>query len=122
MKGVANDDSDEITSVTETDEDESSRFGGPRHISRSNTLRRVHELQLEETSYGPSEGEAIYRVPFDSVLAEQADRLQFDIIEECDESRASARSNQRAHSPRSLQQGKFLKKIKVLFINFMLKS
>ncbi len=100
VKEVSNDDSDDITSVSDMDEDPSSRLGISRRNSKSTKRKQTNELQIQETSDGPSEGE-IYRLPYDHVqIHDRPNGKTFETIEEYSEEDASLKSkNMHARSP-----------------------
>eukprot|EP00794_Sanderia_malayensis_P019189 gene19189-21111_t len=98
-----NEDSDDITSVSEMDDDLSSKLASvPRGLKGSSSsgkrkmqphgVTNSNQLHTEEMSDSPSEGE-VYKLPYDfAILSEKAGGSGFETIEEFEEDNLSTKS------------------------------
>lgn len=75
-------DSDDITSVSEMDEDTTSKVASSSVYARKMRAKSL-EVSGEDTSDGPSEGE-VYRLPFDAFHGDKSSGALFETIEELD--------------------------------------
>lgn len=75
-------DSDDITSVSEMDEDTTSKVASSSLYARKMRAKSL-EVSGEDMSDGPSEGE-VYRLPFDAFHGEKSSGALFETIEELD--------------------------------------
>lgn len=88
------DDSDDLTTVSEVDEETSSK------VFVIKTKSKQQELYLEDTSDGPSDGE-VFRLPLDAIRSQESEGIQFQTIEELENEDISARSKCGLRSPGS---------------------
>eukprot|EP00795_Rhopilema_esculentum_P001807 gene1807-16297_t len=92
------DDSDELTFVSEMDEDTPSKS----FVKRAK-VKQHPDSQNEDSSSGPSDGE-IYRIPFDAINNEAYSGVQFQTIEELEnENFTKSRSTDGVVSPASVR-------------------
>ena len=90
------DDSDELTFVSEMDEDTPSKS----FVKRAK-VKQHPDSQNEDSSSGPSDGE-IYRIPFDAINNDAYSGVQFQTIEELEnENVTKSRSTDGVVSPAS---------------------
>ena len=75
-------DSDDITSVSEMDEDTTSKVASSNPYTRKSRAKSL-EVSGEDTSDGPSEGE-VYKLPSDALHGEKSSGMLFETIEELD--------------------------------------
>lgn len=88
------DDSDDLTTISEADEEISSKI----FVIKTKSKQQGH--YIEDSSSGPSDGE-VYRLPFDAIRNTDQGGIQFQTIEEMENEDMSARSRRGLISPSS---------------------